>query len=61
MEAAALLRLAALRGVAAACLLAVTDVPRDGEMQRIGPGGAGGARRRASGEVGPARRSASRR
>ena len=35
MEAAALLRVASLHGVAAACLLAVTDVPRDGGMLRI--------------------------
>jgi uridine phosphorylase len=37
MEAAALLRVAALRGVAAACVLAVSDVPRNGEMVRIEP------------------------
>jgi purine-nucleoside phosphorylase len=37
MEAAALLRVAALRGAAAACLLAVSDVPRDGGMLRIEP------------------------
>jgi uridine phosphorylase len=37
MEAAALLRVAALRGVTAACLLGVSDVPRDGEMERIDP------------------------
>jgi uridine phosphorylase len=37
MEAAALLRVASLRGVAAACLLAVSDVPRNGEMVRIEP------------------------
>ena len=36
MEAATLLRLAALRGVAAACLLAVSDAPRAGEMRRVG-------------------------
>jgi uridine phosphorylase len=39
MEAAALLRVASLRGAAAACLLAVTDVPRDGGMLRIDPEG----------------------
>jgi uridine phosphorylase len=37
MEAAALLRVASLREAAAACLLAVSDVPRDGGMVRIGP------------------------
>ena len=37
MEAAAVLRVASLRGAAAACLLAVTDVPRDGGMLRIDP------------------------
>jgi len=35
MEAAALLQVASLRGAAAACLLAVSDVPRDGGMLRI--------------------------
>ena len=39
MEAAALLRVASLRGAAAACLLAVTDVPQDGGMLRIDPEG----------------------
>ena len=37
MEAAALLRVASLRGATAACLLAVSDVPRDGGMVRIEP------------------------
>ncbi|HTN23654.1 MAG TPA: hypothetical protein VL120_06670 [Solirubrobacteraceae bacterium] len=37
MEAAALLRVAELRGVRAACLLAVTDVFVDGERRRIEP------------------------
>jgi uridine phosphorylase len=35
MEAATLLRLAEMRGVAAACVLAVTDVPEGGGMRRI--------------------------
>ena len=37
MEAATLLRVANLRGAAAACLLAVSDVPADGGMRRIDP------------------------
>src|SRR4051812_21466616 len=37
MEAAALLQVCARHAVSAACLLGVTDVPRDGEMRRIGP------------------------
>jgi purine-nucleoside phosphorylase len=39
MEAAALLAVASRRGAAAACLLAVTDVPEDGGMRRIDPDG----------------------
>ena len=38
MEAAVLLRLAEVKGVAAACVLAVTDVPRGGQMERVGRG-----------------------
>jgi uridine phosphorylase len=37
MEAATVLRLAALRGARAACALAVTDVPAPGGMRRIEP------------------------
>jgi uridine phosphorylase len=37
MEAAALLQVASLRGAAAACLLAVTDVPEEDGMRRIDP------------------------